>query len=59
MVLNLPYYTLITIIFTKAPLYKGNLTSIFISEALYPFNIFKKASFKVNLALEIGKYSIN
>lgn len=39
------------------PLYpEGKETGLFITEALHPFNVFRKAGFEVDLASETGTY---
>jgi len=59
MVSNLPRCALIAVTSAEAPLHEGNLTGMFIGEALHPFNVFRKAGFEVDLASETGKYSVD
>lgn len=47
---------IITITSAHAPLHHGNETGLFISEALHPFNVFKKAGFEVDLVSTDGTY---
>ncbi|GMK54870.1 hypothetical protein CspeluHIS016_0114560 [Cutaneotrichosporon spelunceum] len=53
-----PRRALIAITSAHAPLYPGGKeTGLFITEALHPFEVFRKAGFEVDLASETGKYS--
>jgi putative intracellular protease/amidase len=53
-----PKRALIAITSAHAPLYPGGKeTGLFITEALHPFEIFRKAGFEVDLASETGTYS--
>jgi putative intracellular protease/amidase len=47
---------IIAITSATAPLHDGNPTGLFISEALHPFQVFKKAGFEVDLVSEKGTY---
>ena len=50
-----PKRALIAITSAHAPMYPDNKeTGLFITEALHPFNVFKAASFEVDLASETG-----
>ncbi|KAE8140539.1 class I glutamine amidotransferase-like protein [Aspergillus pseudotamarii] len=52
-----PRKALIAITSEHAPLYpEGKETGLFITEALHPFNVFKKAGFEVDLVSETGTY---
>ncbi|OGM48682.1 chaperone protein HSP31 [Aspergillus bombycis] len=52
-----PRKALIAITSAHAPLYpEGKETGLFITEALHPFNVFKKAGFEVDLVSEDGTY---
>ncbi|EKG11824.1 ThiJ/PfpI [Macrophomina phaseolina MS6] len=52
-----PRKALIAITSAHAPLYPdGKETGLFITEALHPFNVFKKAGFEVDLVSETGTY---
>lgn len=53
-----PRRALIAVTSAHAPLYpEGKETGVFITEALHPFNVFKKAGFEVDLVSETGSYS--
>jgi len=53
-----PKRVLIAVTSAHAPLYPdGKETGLFITEALHPFEIFRKAGFEVDLASETGTYS--
>lgn len=53
-----PRRALIAVTSAHAPLYPGGKeTGLFITEALHPFEIFRKAGFEVDLASETGTYS--
>lgn len=55
---SLPRRALITITSAHAPLYPdGGETGLFVTEALHPFEIFRKAGFEVDLVSETGSYS--
>lgn len=55
---NLPKRALIAVTSAHAPLYKdGKETGLFITEALHPYNVFRKAGFAVDLVSENGKWS--
>ena len=52
-----PRKALIAITSAHAPLYHdGKETGLFITEALHPFNVFRKAGFEVDLVSETGTY---
>lgn len=52
-----PKKALIAVSSAHAPLYpEGKETGLFITEALHPFDVFKKAGFKVDLVSETGSY---
>lgn len=52
-----PKKALIAVTSAHAPLYpEGKETGLFITEALHPFNVFKKAGFEVDLVSETGSY---
>lgn len=52
-----PRKALIAVTSAHAPLYPdGKETGLFITEALHPFNVFKKAGFEVDLVSETGSY---
>ncbi|KAK8875156.1 hypothetical protein PGQ11_005670 [Apiospora arundinis] len=52
-----PKKALIAVTSAHAPLYPdGKETGLFITEALHPFEVFKKAGFEVDLASETGQY---
>ncbi|KAK9238165.1 class I glutamine amidotransferase-like protein [Lipomyces kononenkoae] len=52
-----PRKALIAVSSTHAPLYpEGQETGLFITEALHPFKVFKKAGFEVDLVSETGSY---
>ncbi|KAK1144098.1 plasma membrane heat shock protein [Aspergillus melleus] len=52
-----PRRALIAITSAHAPLYpEGKETGLFITEALHPFNVFRKAGFEVDLVSETGLY---
>lgn len=52
-----PRKALIAITSAHAPLYpEGKETGLFITEALHPFEVFKKAGFEVDLVSETGTY---
>lgn len=52
-----PRRALIAITSAHAPLYpEGKETGLFITEALHPFNVFRKAGFEVDLVSETGSY---
>ncbi|KAF1348462.1 class I glutamine amidotransferase-like protein [Delphinella strobiligena] len=52
-----PKKALIAVSSAHAPLYpEGKETGLFITEALHPFNVFKKAGFEVDLVSETGSY---
>ncbi|KAL5364587.1 class I glutamine amidotransferase-like protein [Aspergillus floccosus] len=52
-----PRSALIAVSSAHAPLYPdGKETGLFITEALHPFNVFKKAGFNVDLVSETGTY---
>jgi len=54
----LPKKALIAITSAHAPLYAdGKETGLFITEALHPFEVFKKAGFEVDLVSETGSWS--
>jgi len=53
-----PRKALIAVTSAHAPLYpEGKETGLFITEALHPFEVFKKAGFEVDLVSETGSYS--
>lgn len=53
-----PRRALIAITSAHAPLYpEGKETGLFITEALHPYNVFRKAGFEVDLISETGTYS--
>lgn len=53
-----PKRALIAVTSAHAPLYPdGKETGLFITEALHPFEVFRKAGFEVDLASETGTYS--
>lgn len=53
-----PRKAVIAVSSAHAPLYpEGKETGLFITEALHPFNVFKKAGFEVDLVSENGTYS--
>lgn len=53
-----PKRALIAITSAHAPIYEdGEETGLFISEALHPFEVFRKAGFEVDLASETGTYT--
>lgn len=53
-----PKRALIAVTSAHAPLYAdGHETGLFISEALHPFNVFRRAGFEVDLASETGTWS--
>lgn len=52
----LPSRAIISITSAHAPLHHGHETGLFISEALHPFNVFKKAGFEVDMVSEKGTY---
>ena len=53
-----PRRVLIVVTSAKAPLYPdGGETGVFISEAMHPFDGFRKAGFEVDLISETGSYS--
>ncbi|KAJ0106949.1 chaperone protein HSP31 [Diaporthe amygdali] len=53
-----PMRALIAVTSAHAPLYPdGKETGVFITEALHPFNVFKKAGFEVDLVSETGSFS--
>ena len=51
-----PRRAVISVTSAHAPLHHGNETGLFISEALHPFNVFKKAGFLVDLVSTTGTY---
>lgn len=52
-----PRRALIAVTSAHAPLYPdGKETGLFITEAIHPFNVFKKAGFEVDLVSETGTY---
>jgi len=52
-----PRKAVIAVTSAHAPMYpKGEETGVFISEALHPFKVFKKAGFDVDLVSETGAY---
>jgi hypothetical protein len=52
-----PRRALIAITSAKAPLYPGDqVTGLFVTEALHPYNVFKAAGFKVDFVSENGSY---
>ena len=51
-----PRRAIISVTSAHAPLHHGNATGLFISEALHPFNVFKKAGFAVDLVSTTGTY---
>lgn len=52
-----PRKALIAVTSAHAPLYpKGQETGLFVTEALHPFNVFRKAGFDVDLVSETGSY---
>ncbi|KAF2032827.1 class I glutamine amidotransferase-like protein [Setomelanomma holmii] len=52
-----PRKALIAVTSAHAPLYPGGKeTGLFITEALHPFDVFKKAGFEVDLVSETGSY---
>ena len=52
-----PRKALIAVTSAHAPLYpEGKETGLFITEALHPFEVFKKAGFEVDLVSETGSY---
>lgn len=56
----LPRRALITITSAHAPLYpEGKETGLFITEALHPFEIFRKHGFEVDLVSETGSYHVD
>jgi D-lactate dehydratase len=56
---NLPRRAIITVTSAQAPLHGGNPTGMFISEAMHPYNVFKKAGFEVDLSSETGSYHVD
>jgi len=54
--MSLPRRAVIAVTSATAPLHNGNPTGLFISEALHPFQIFRKAGFEVDLVSEKGTY---
>lgn len=53
-----PRKAVIAVSSAHAPLYpEGKETGLFITEALHPFKVFKKAGFDVDLVSENGTYS--
>ena len=54
--MTLPRRAIICVTSAHAPLHDDNETGLFISEALHPFNVFKKAGFEVDLVSETGMY---
>ena len=52
----LPHRAVIAVTSATAPLHDGNPTGLFISEALHPFQVFKKAGFEVDLVSERSTY---
>jgi putative intracellular protease/amidase len=53
-----PKRALIAITSAHAPLYAGGKeTGLFVTEALHPFEVFRKAGFEVDLVSETGTYS--
>ncbi|CAN6674329.1 glutathione-independent glyoxalase Hsp31p [Trichomonascus vanleenenianus] len=55
-----PRKVLISVTSAHAPLYpEGKETGLFITEALHPFNVFKKAGFEVEFASETGTYYVD
>jgi putative intracellular protease/amidase len=54
--MSLPRRAVIAITSATAPLHEGKPTGLFISEALHPFQIFRKAGFEVDLVSEKGTY---
>lgn len=56
--MSLPRRALIAITSATAPLGKdGDVTGLFITEALHPFNVLRSAGFEVDFASETGKYT--
>lgn len=54
----LPRRALIAVTSAHAPLYpEGKETGLFITEALHPYNVFKKEGFEVDFVSETGTYS--
>ena len=52
-----PRRALIAVTSAHAPLYPdGKETGLFITEALHPFNVFRKAGFEVDIVSETGTY---
>ena len=52
-----PRRALIAVTSAHAPLYPdGKETGMFITEALHPYNVFRKAGFEVDLCSETGTY---
>jgi putative intracellular protease/amidase len=54
--MSLPRRAVIAITSATATLHDGQPTGLFISEALHPFQLFKKAGFEVDLVSEKGTY---
>lgn len=54
--MTLPHRAVIAVTSATGPLHDGNPTGAFISEALHPFQEFKKAGFEVDLVSEKGTY---
>lgn len=52
-----PRKAVIAVSSAHAPLYpEGKETGLFITEALHPYNVFKKAGFEIDLVSETGTY---
>src|ERR1700761_1149450 len=57
---KVPRRALISVTSAEAPLHGGDHpTGVFISEAMHPFDVFRKAGFEVDLASETGKYYVD
>lgn len=57
--MSLPRRAIISITSATAALHEGNPTGLFISEALHPYQEFKKAGFEVDLVSETSKYTVD
>jgi D-lactate dehydratase len=51
-----PRRAIISITSASAVLHGSHKTGLFISEAMHPYNVFKKAGFEVDFVSETGKY---
>jgi D-lactate dehydratase len=52
-----PRRAIISVTSAHTTLHHGKETGLFISEALHPFNVFKKAGFEVDFVSETGTYA--